>query len=167
MSFRSRNNQTETPANGADSDAPAAPHATAYQGGASSQTSPPVPAAPSALSESALMARDLKDGSLSGFMGTGIELKGEVQFKELMRIDGHFNGKVISEEGRLIVSNNGTVDADVWVAVAQVYGTVNGNIVATKTIQMGRTAKVLGNIQTPELTIEQGAVFEGDCRMTK
>ena len=84
-----------------------------------------------------------------------------------MRIDGHFNGKVISEEGRLIVSSNGTVNADVWVAVAQVYGTVNGNIVATKTIEMGRTAKVLGNIQTPELTIEQGAVFEGDCRMTK
>ena len=76
MSFRTRNNQTETPANGADSDAQTTSHATAYQGGAGGQTSPPVPTAPSALSESALMARDLKDGSLSGFMGTGIELKG-------------------------------------------------------------------------------------------
>jgi cytoskeletal protein CcmA (bactofilin family) len=113
------------------------------------------------------MARDLKDGTLSGFMGTGIELTGEIRFKDLMRIDGHFNGKINSEGGRLIVADNGSVDADVRVAVAQIYGTVNGNVVASKKVEMGRTSKVIGDIQTPELTIEQGAVFDGNCRMTK
>jgi cytoskeletal protein CcmA (bactofilin family) len=51
--------------------------------------------------------------------------------------------------------------------VAQIYGTVNGDIVATKRIEMGRTAKVTGNIQTPTLAIENGAIFEGGCRMVQ
>jgi cytoskeletal protein CcmA (bactofilin family) len=119
------------------------------------------------MSESSAMARDLKDGTLSGFMGSGIELKGEANFKGLMRVDGHFNGKITSDGGRLIVSDNGMVDANVSVAVAQIHGTVNGDVIASQKIELGRTAKVVGNIQTPELTIEQGAVFEGNCRMTK
>ena len=57
------------------------------------------------------------------------------------------------------------MDANVEVAVAQIYGTVNGDITASKRIEMGRVAKVTGNIQTPALVIEQGALFEGSCRM--
>ena len=155
-----RNNPTGKPATGADrSNSPS------YQGDAYSEASVAQPTAPSVMSESSAMARDLKDGTLSGFMGAGIELKGEANFKGLMRVDGHFNGKITSEGGRLIVSDNGVVDADVSVGVAQILGTVNGDVVASQKIELGRTAKVVGNIQTPELTIEQGAVFEGNCRM--
>lgn len=167
MAFRTRNNQPETPANSADNATPTVSPATAYQSGSYNQPSPTTPPAPAALSESALMARDLKDGTMSGFMGAGIELKGEVQFKDLMRIDGHFNGQIKSEGGRLIVSDNGLVDANISVAIAQIHGSVNGDVIASQRIELGRTAKVLGNIQTPELTIEQGAVFEGSCRMKK
>jgi hypothetical protein len=53
----------------------------------------------------------------------------------------------------------------VEVSVAQIYGTVVGNVTATKRIELGRVAKVTGDIQTPALVIEQGAVFEGSCRM--
>lgn len=159
---RMRNNPTETPVNGADRSGPSA-----YQGGAYNQPPPPSPEASPAMSESSAMARDLKDGTLSGFMGAGIELKGEANFKGLMRVDGHFNGKITSEGGRLIVSDNGVVEANVHVGVAQIHGTVSGDVVASERIELGRTSKVVGNIQTPELTIEQGAVFEGNCRMTK
>ena len=113
------------------------------------------------------MARDLKDGTLSGFLGAGIELKGEVNFKELMRIDGHFNGKINSEMGKLIVGDNALVDADVTVAIAQIQGAVNGNVIASQRIELGRDSKVIGNIQTPVLTVEEGAVFDGNCLMTK
>ena len=59
------------------------------------------------------------------------------------------------------------VEAAVEVSVAQIYGTVNGDITATKRIELGRVAKVTGNIQTPALVIEQGAIFEGSCRMAQ
>jgi hypothetical protein len=46
-------------------------------------------------------------------------------------------------------------------------GIVNGDIIATEKIQLGRTARVMGNISTPKLVVEEGAVFEGGCTMLK
>jgi cytoskeletal protein CcmA (bactofilin family) len=120
-----------------------------------------------AVTESESLARDIKEGTLTGFVGNGTTLTGEANFKGMLRVDGGLSGRVASTDGTLIVSTNGRVDANVEVAVAQIYGTVNGDIVATKRIEMGRTAKVTGNIQTPTLAIENGAIFEGGCRMVQ
>ncbi|HEX8294054.1 MAG TPA: polymer-forming cytoskeletal protein, partial [Pyrinomonadaceae bacterium] len=118
-----------------------------------------------AVTESESLARDIKEGTLTGFVGNGTTLTGEANFKGMLRVDGGLSGRVSSADGTLIVSTNGKVDANVEVAVAQIYGTVNGDITASKRIEMGRVAKVTGNIQTPALVIEQGALFEGSCRM--
>jgi cytoskeletal protein CcmA (bactofilin family) len=120
-----------------------------------------------AVTESESLARDIKEGTLTGFVGNGTTLTGEANFKGMLRVDGALSGRVASADGTLIISTNGRVDANVEVAVAQIYGTVNGDITATKRIEMGRTAKVTGNIQTPTLAIEQGAIFEGSCRMVQ
>ena len=120
-----------------------------------------------AVTESESLARDIKEGTLTGFVGNGTTLTGEASFKGMLRVDGGVSGRVASADGTLIVSTNGRVDANVEVAVAQIFGTVNGDIVATKRIEMGRVAKVTGNIQTPALVIENGAVFEGSCRMVQ
>jgi cytoskeletal protein CcmA (bactofilin family) len=120
-----------------------------------------------AVTESESLARDIKEGTLTGFVGNGTTLQGEASFKGMLRVDGHLSGRISSEDGTLIVSTNGQVDANVEVAVAQIFGTVNGDIIATKRIEMGRVAKVTGNIQTPALVIESGALFEGSCRMAQ
>ena len=67
----------------------------------------------------------------------------------------------------MIVGSGGQVDANIEVAVATIHGIVNGDIVATDRVELGRAAKLTGNIQTPSLVIEQGAVFEGSCKMTQ
>src|SRR5919197_986667 len=120
-----------------------------------------------AVTESESLARDIKEGTLTGFVGNGTTLTGEASFKGMLRVDGALSGRVSSADGTLIVSTNGRVDANVEVAVAQIYGTVNGDITASKRIEMGRVAKVTGNIQTPALVIENGAIFEGSCRMVQ
>jgi cytoskeletal protein CcmA (bactofilin family) len=120
-----------------------------------------------AVTESESLARDIKEGTLTGFVGNGTTLTGEANFKGMLRVDGALSGRVSSADGTLIISTNGRVDANVEVAVAQIYGTVNGDIVASKRIEMGRVAKVTGNIQTPALVIENGAVFEGSCKMVQ
>jgi cytoskeletal protein CcmA (bactofilin family) len=120
-----------------------------------------------AVTESESLARDIKEGTLTGFVGNGTTLTGEANFKGMLRVDGTLSGRVSSADGTLIVSTNGSVDANVEVAVAQIFGTVNGDIIASKRIEMGRVAKVTGNIQTPALVIENGAVFEGSCRMVQ
>ena len=129
----------------------------------------PVEAAPSsgsrAMTESETLARDIKEGTLSGFVGGGTVVTGEANFKAMMRVDGHLSGRVSSSSGTLIVGANGKVDANIEVAVAVIHGTINGDIIATQRLELGRAAKVNGNIQTPSLIIEQGAVFEGTCKM--
>jgi cytoskeletal protein CcmA (bactofilin family) len=131
------------------------------------QQSVHTPTASRAVTESESLARDIKEGTLTGFVGNGTSLTGEASFKGMLRVDGHLSGRVSSEDGTLIISTNGQVDANVEVAVAQIYGTVNGDITATKRIEMGRVARVTGNIQTPALVIENGAIFEGSCRMVQ
>src|SRR5882724_8944313 len=120
-----------------------------------------------ALTESESLAREIKEGNLSGFVGGGTIVTGEANFKALMRVDGNLSGRITSTSGTLIVGNNGKVDANIEVAIAMIHGTVNGDIIATQRLELGRAAKLNGNIQTASLMIEPGALFEGSCKMIK
>lgn len=134
----------------------------AYQYGSDSQQ-----ATPRVVTDSESIARDIKEGRLSGFVGHGTVLTGETNFQMMLRVDGHLTGTVTSDGGTLIVGTNGQVDANVSVGVATINGIVNGDVIATEKIQLGRTARVMGNVATPRLVIEEGAVFEGGCSMIK
>ena len=142
-----------------------------YQATTSVESKPAAEPTPSngsrAMTESETLARDIKEGTLSGFVGGGTVVTGEANFKAIMRVDGHLSGRVSSSSGTLIVGANGKVDANIEVAVAVIHGTINGDIIATQRLELGRAAKVNGNIQTPSLIIEQGAVFEGSCKMVQ
>lgn len=120
-----------------------------------------------AISDSESMARDIKEGRLSGFVGNGTVLTGETTFQAMLRVDGHLTGSIASKAGTLIIGSSGQVDANVKVAAAVINGTVNGDIIATERLELGRTARVAGNIQTPRLMIEEGAILEGSCSMIK
>jgi cytoskeletal protein CcmA (bactofilin family) len=140
---------------------------TPYQNNDAYRPSPDGAASPKALTESETIAREIKDGSLSGFVGSGTVITGEASFKSMLRVDGRFSGRINSTDGTLIVGAGGQVDANIEVAIATIHGIVNGDIVATDRIELGRAAKLTGNIQAPSLMIEQGAVFEGSCKMTQ
>jgi len=158
-----RNSRSET------SEAPS------YQGNSSSTVSSgsyqraeeALVAKPSAVAESESIARDIKEGRLSGFVGHGTTLTGETNFQMMLRVDGHLTGTVTSDGGTLIIGSTGQVDANVGVAVANVNGTVNGDIIASERVQIGRTGRVVGNIITPKLVVEDGAIFEGSCSMMR
>ncbi len=125
----------------------------------------PVPQTPKAMTDGEMLARDIKEGTLSGFVGSGTVVTGEATFRGMLRVDGHLTGRVMSEDGTLIVGTGGQVDADIEVSIATINGTVNGDIIASQRLELGRAARVSGNIQTPALVVEQGAIFEGSCRM--
>src|ERR1051326_7486911 len=115
--------QASTSSYGSASATPA-PNATeAYQQSVHTQTTS------RAVTESESLARDIKEGTLTGFVGNGTTLTGEANFKGMLRVDGGLSGRVSSADGTLIVSTNGRVDANVEVAVAQIYGTINGDII--------------------------------------
>lgn len=154
-----RGNRTDQPGSN-DFQEPAVPEPYRYATDAQ-------PAATRAISESDSMARDIKEGRLSGFVGHGTTLTGETEFHAMLRVDGHLIGTVSSESGTLIIGTNGQVDANIMVAAGMVNGTVNGDIYATEKLHLGRTARVMGNIQSPRLIVEEGAILEGSCNMLK
>lgn len=155
---RGKNDEPETPSYG--STPTASTPQNQYQSEAVSSPS-------RAVTDSESMARDIKEGRLSGFVGHGTVLTGETNFQAMLRVDGHLQGTVTSESGTLIVGTNGQVDANVAVSSAMVNGNVNGDILATEKIQLGRTARVIGNIQAPRIIVEDGAILEGSCLMLK
>src|ERR1700750_1282333 len=56
-----------------------------------------------AVTESESLARDIKEGTLTGFVGNGTTLTGEANFKGMLRVDGGLSGRVSSADGTLIV----------------------------------------------------------------
>ena len=97
-----------------------------------------------------------------GFVGDVLKFSGEVQFRSMLRIDGHFSGQVDSEEGTLIVSTGAHVQhAVINVAVAKINGTVEGDINASEEVVLGRTADVTGKVCTRSLVVEEGAIING------
>ena len=100
-----------------------------------------------------------------GFIGDVTNFTGEVHFKSMLRIDGHFSGRVTSEGGTLIVSNGALLTgAVIEVAVAKINGTVEGDIRATKELILGCTANVTGQVIAPALSVEEGALLNANCR---
>jgi cytoskeletal protein CcmA (bactofilin family) len=97
-----------------------------------------------------------------GFVGDVLKFTGKVQFRSMLRIDGHFSGQVDSADGTLIVSSGAQVNqAIINVAVAKINGFVQGDIRATKELVLGPTANVSGKVSAHRLTVEEGALFNG------
>src|SRR5687768_13817723 len=100
-----------------------------------------------------------------GFVGDVVNFTGEVCFKSMLRIDGHFSGAVTSQNGTLIISTGAQVTkAVIKVAVAKINGTVEGDILASEQLVLGRTANVRGHLTAPALVVEEGAQLNGSCR---
>ncbi len=100
-----------------------------------------------------------------GFVGDVVNFTGEVCFKSMLRIDGHFSGAVTSQNGTLIISTGAQVTkAVIKVAVAKINGTVEGDILASEQLVLGRTANVTGMLTAPALIVEEGAQLNGSCR---
>lgn len=89
----------------------------------------------------------------------------EGTFEGTLRVDGYAAGLLRSLTGTLIIGESGEVEADIIVATAIIYGLLRGNIHATESVVLGSHARVFGNIESPALSIQPGAVFEGQSHV--
>jgi cytoskeletal protein CcmA (bactofilin family) len=87
----------------------------------------------------------------------------QFNFEGTLRIDCYVTGVVRSQTGTLIVSETAELQANIFVATAIVDGLLRGDIRATERVELGSQARVIGNIETPALAIQPGAMFEGQC----
>ncbi|MEY3285121.1 MAG: polymer-forming cytoskeletal protein [Acidobacteriota bacterium] len=102
---------------------------------------------------------------LRSFLGEGTDINGEVKFTEIMRVDAAISGTINSDQGSLLVMERGRVKATIQAGTVEVSGIVEGTITAKNAVRIHPTGRVYGDIYTPTLIIEQGALFDGKCHM--
>lgn len=113
------------------------------------------------------MARGAKnyEKTIRAFLGEGTEFKGVISFEGTVRVDGVLEGEVVTED-TFIVGTAARVTANVQAGVVIVMGQLDGKIEASEKCELRSGSHVKGEIFTPSIYIEEGAVFEGTCHMT-
>lgn len=95
-------------------------------------------------------------------IGEDSAFEGQCAINGNLRVDGRFVGPVLEVE-QLYVGPAGKVKTDVTANVVVVEGVVLGNITAESRVMLLSTARVLGNLTTPELIIQDGVILDGEC----
>lgn len=111
-----------------------------------------------------MFKKDAPDEIVS-LLGDGVEISGEISFANGLRVDGVVKGRLRSE-GVLIIGPKGRVEAEVFTRKVSISGEFRGSLHATDRVEVHSEGKVYGDLFTPCLIIEAGAIFEGKCNMS-
>ena len=104
-------------------------------------------------------------GSDMGLIGRGIEVSGDIFFLDQLRVDGKVEGKISSESGTLVIGESGRIEAEVDVGTCVIQGALHGNLIARAKVEIHRSGRVHGDLITPVLVIDEGAIFNGAIKM--
>lgn len=110
------------------------------------------------------MARNETFGKVNGFIDKDTEINGDIRFKDSFRIDGKFKGKILTGNA-IIIGETAELEADIDAGHISINGRVKGTLKATALIEIFSQGRVIGNMITPKLIIEEGAFFQGSCMM--
>ena len=117
---------------------------------------------PGRISEPALESR----GS-SAVLGKSVVVKGNIYSREDLTIDGEVEGTVECQEHRLTVGPNGKVRATVKAREVVVLGMIHGDVETSDKIDIRKEAKLVGDIKTARIGIEDGAYFKGNIDIVR
>ncbi|MBN3041088.1 MAG: polymer-forming cytoskeletal protein [Candidatus Omnitrophica bacterium] len=100
------------------------------------------------------------------FLDVSAAMQGSLVFSDPvnLRINGKFEG-TLTTKGNLIIGRSADVKADIIGENITVSGQVRGNITASAVLSLTASARVIGNVEIAGLSIEEGAVFNGKCKM--
>jgi cytoskeletal protein CcmA (bactofilin family) len=105
------------------------------------------------------------DVKVNSTIGSDSYFGGRFLVKGSMRIEGTFEGRVLLVD-QLEVGAKARVKTNISATSVVVEGIVIGNIAASKRILLLATARVLGDLKTPELIIQDGVILEGHCTIS-
>lgn len=102
---------------------------------------------------------------VSGFLDKGTNVTGELEFAGTLRIDGNFQGS-ISTGDSLVIGEHAVVHADIKVGEIEIHGQFFGRIEAKNRIEIFPSGRVHGDLHTPVLCVNPGAVLDGGIHMS-
>jgi len=100
------------------------------------------------------------------FVFQGAEFEGRLRLRESFRIDSEFRGEIESD-GTVTVGEQGGVEARIRARVVIIRGAVVGDVSASRQLVIHAGGRLHGDVETPCLEIEKGAVFNGRMTMVR
>jgi len=105
-------------------------------------------------------------GGIKAFLSSDVMFEGKFVFKGTVNLDCKIIGEIFSEDGTLIVGEDGEINGMVEVKHLMLKGKVEGDI-KTEKLEVFSTGKIIGKVFTNSIFIQAGAIFEGECSMLK
>ncbi|MFA5858717.1 MAG: polymer-forming cytoskeletal protein [Elusimicrobiota bacterium] len=103
---------------------------------------------------------------VDAFVGPETEIKGDINTKGLLRIDGKWSGGIVLADG-VVIGEGGIANGNITAKEIIVGGKVKGNLTATVNLELHTQGNVQGDIKSSKLSIAEGAVFQGNCTMVQ
>ncbi|HEX4168404.1 MAG TPA: polymer-forming cytoskeletal protein [Bryobacteraceae bacterium] len=103
----------------------------------------------------------------SAALGKNVTVKGQIFAREDLTIDGEVEGTVECHEHRLTIGPNARVQAGLKAREIVIQGSIHGNVDAADKIDIKKEAKLVGDIKTSRIVIEDGAYFKGSIDISK
>jgi len=103
----------------------------------------------------------------SASIGKAVKVVGQIYSKEDLYVDGEVEGTVEALEHKLTIGPNGVVHAGVKAREVVALGTIQGNVEAHDKLEIRKDAKLVGDIRTARIIIEDGAYFKGSIDIVK
>jgi len=107
-----------------------------------------------------------RETQITTIIGVGAECNGDFKSDTSIRIDGVVNGNVIVAN-TVIVGASGVINGDITAQIVVIGGEVYGNLNVPEKVELTSTARVIGDITTNGLVIDEKAIFQGSCNMNQ
>ena len=98
-------------------------------------------------------------------ISTGTDITGDIKSNGDIRIDGSLMGN-LNTKGKVVIGPTGKVKGEVICKNSEVAGIIEGKIMVGQLLNLKASSKIIGDIVTVKLSIEPGAVFSGNCKMS-
>ena len=106
------------------------------------------------------------DNTTINLISNGTEISGDVKSNGDIRIDGLLTGN-LNTKGKVVIGPTGKVKGEVICRNSEVSGAVEGKISVGQLLTLKTASKIVGDIITFKLSIEPGAKFTGNCKMSE
>ena len=100
-------------------------------------------------------------------IGKSIVFKGDLTGDEDLEIEGQIEGRIDLPKNQLTIGANGRVKAEISAKAVVIIGQVTGDVNATERLEIQSSGVVKGDIRSPRLLIQEGAVINGAISMKK
>lgn len=100
-------------------------------------------------------------------IGKAVKIIGQIFTKEDLNVDGDVEGTIESTDNKVTIGTTGRVQASVKAREVVIFGQVQGNVEAADKVDIRREAKLVGDITTARISIEDGALFKGSIDIRK